>query len=132
MALNRFQLLPGSAGNGYGSRKNLRGTQTSARLRTKLFRLNYGDHACSFYDNRKEEDEVITSFVRAGLAKANLCACVLDDRTIEDVSAELTKCGIDVDLEVKKGALRFVNRSEWQKQSEFDIESMTRSMKKML
>jgi PAS domain S-box-containing protein len=132
MPLNRNQLLPGSAGNGYGSKRNSATTHSSVRLRTKLFRLNYGDHACSFYDNRKEQDEVITSFVRAGLAKANLCVCVLDDRTIEDVSAELTRCGIDVDLEVEKGTLRFVNRGEWQKESEFDIASMTQAMKKIL
>jgi MEDS: MEthanogen/methylotroph, DcmR Sensory domain len=41
--------------------------------------LNVGDHVCAFYRGTRERDEILQSYLGAGLVSGDMCVCVLDD-----------------------------------------------------
>ncbi|MCU1229999.1 MAG: hypothetical protein JWO97_2883 [Acidobacteria bacterium] len=74
------------------------------RVRTAIEQLGPADHVCTLYDGREEELAIAVSFVRAGLARGELCVCVVDDGG-ESILAALAAEGIDVNAEMQNGRL---------------------------
>jgi two-component sensor histidine kinase/PAS domain-containing protein len=101
-------------------------------LELKLSRLNHGDHTCSFYGDTNEQNAVLTSFVKTGLAKNNRCICVIDDQSTADFIAGLEAEGIDVRREREQGALLLIDRSHWRNPGPFEIPAMAEGVKKLL
>ena len=130
------KLTLGSSGE-YGNVAELRSKSATPlteidSLSLKLSTLRHGDHLCSFYDDAKHQDAVLMSFINAGLVAGERCICVVDDRTIEGLTAELKKIGVNVEREQAKGSLQFINRSEWRNPGEFEIATMAEGVKKVV
>src|ERR1700730_14641303 len=47
------------------------------RFRGAREHLGPADHACTLYDERDEEVAIAASYIRAGLARGELCVCVV-------------------------------------------------------
>lgn len=105
---------------------------TGEGLDKQLARLSYGDHACSFYDNAAEQEALIVSFVKEGLARGERCMYVVDDRTIEELTTGLNRAGVDASREQARGALQFINRSHWRNPGEFEIAAMAEGVKRLV
>lgn len=41
--------------------------------------LQEGDHVCAFFSKPEDRDELITSFLRAGIAQGDHCVCVTEE-----------------------------------------------------
>lgn len=79
------------------------------KVRAAIERLSPCVHACAFYGERDEEAEMSAVYVRAGLARRELCVCIVDDgreRIIDALSSE----GVEVEDELRKGRLVFFEK----------------------
>src|ERR1700687_3128125 len=74
------------------------------RVRAAIEQLGPADHVCTLYDKRDEEVAIAVSYIRAGLARGELCVCVVDDGGKSILDA-LASEGVDVDAEMRKGRL---------------------------
>jgi len=74
------------------------------RIRAAIEQLGPADHACTLYDERDEEVAIAVSYIRAGLARGELCVCVVDDGGAR-IAAALASEGVDVAAEMGKGRL---------------------------
>jgi signal transduction histidine kinase len=74
------------------------------RVRAAIEQLGPADHACTLYDERDEEVAIAASYIRAGLARGELCVCVVDDGGAR-IAAALASEGVDVGAEMGKGRL---------------------------
>jgi signal transduction histidine kinase len=74
------------------------------RVRAAIEQLGPADHVCTLYDQRDEELAIAVSYIRAGLARAELCVCVVDDGG-ESILNALASEGVDIDAEMRKGRL---------------------------
>jgi signal transduction histidine kinase len=74
------------------------------RVRAAIEQLGPADHACTLYDERDTEVAIAVSYIRAGLARGELCVCVVDDggeRIVDALASE----GVDVVGLMDKGLL---------------------------
>jgi MEDS: MEthanogen/methylotroph, DcmR Sensory domain len=54
--------------------------------------LNVGDHVCAFYNGPAERDQILQSYLGAGLVCGDMCVCVLDDaEAVAPLTAALTE-----------------------------------------
>jgi signal transduction histidine kinase len=74
------------------------------RVRAAIEQLGPADHACTLYDERDEEVAIAVSYIRSGLARGELCVCVVDDGGSR-IAAALAAEGVDVAAEMGKGRL---------------------------
>jgi signal transduction histidine kinase len=74
------------------------------RVRAAIEQLGPADHACTLYDERDEEVAIAVSYIRAGLARGELCVCVVDDGGAR-IAAALASEGVDVAAEMDNGRL---------------------------
>jgi len=65
----------------------------------QIGRLHHGDHCCLLYESPAEQLAATIPFFKEGLARGERCLYIADDRTVEEVSAGLFQCGIDVGAE---------------------------------
>src|ERR1700736_1436816 len=79
------------------------------RARAAMEQLGPADHACTLYDRRDEEVAMAVSYVRAGLARSELCVCVVDDGG-KDILDALASEGLDTGAEMRQGRLVFVEK----------------------
>jgi len=49
--------------------------------------LSVGDHVCAFYRGQSERDQILSSYLGAGLRSGDKCVCVLDDGDPEHLRA---------------------------------------------
>jgi signal transduction histidine kinase len=97
-----------------------------------LARLRHGDHACSFYDNAAEQEALVISFMKEGLARGERCVYVVDDRTVEDLISGLGRAGVDVSREQERGALQFIGKAQWRNPGDFEVTAMAEGVKKLV
>jgi hypothetical protein len=81
-------------------------------LHEPLFRFEHGDHACVFYQSEDSLTEVLLSYITEGLAKQEKCFCVQKPHIVQRVCYELRLADIEVDKEIKRGALEFHTEAE--------------------
>src|SRR5258705_10050472 len=74
------------------------------RVRAAIEQLGPADHACTLYDQRDEEVAIAVSYIRTGLARGELCVCVVDDGGKHILDALVAE-GVDIDAEMRKGRL---------------------------
>jgi len=101
-------------------------------LEKQLAKLRHGDHACSFYQDRTEQEALVSFFVHEGLARGEHCVYVVDDRTIEEVATALRRAGVDISREQRRGALQFINRAQWRNPGDFDVVAMGEGVKRLV
>ncbi len=74
--------------------------------------LQRGQHACLIYDERDEPLEIVAPFVAAGLEAGERCVYVVGEHDPVRIESSLSDIGIDVALQVERGALVLVSRWE--------------------
>ena len=74
------------------------------RVRAAIEQIGPADHVCTLYEKREEEIAIAVSYIRAGLARGELCVCVVDDGG-ESILGALASEGVDTDAEMRKGRL---------------------------
>jgi two-component system, sensor histidine kinase PdtaS len=74
----------------------------------------YGLHACHFYSDAPELEELLCGYFAAGLRNREYCIWVTAD-PIDGARARalLQQAGFDVDAEERSGALFIVDHSDW-------------------
>ena len=77
-----------------------------------LFRFQHGDHACVFYKNEDFLLEVLTPYVADGLRRHERCFCVQAPQVLKRLEMDLAFIGVNVEREIKRGALDFYTPSQ--------------------
>ena len=99
----------------------MRSTLFSApTLEEQIESLQPGDHVCVISQGESLTRTVIVPFVRRCLARKEMCLYAIGERTEEDVVAELTQAGIDVEQAHQQGALTLLKSREYMPLEEFD------------
>jgi PAS domain-containing protein len=101
-------------------------------LEKQLARLSHGDHACSFYNSAAEQEALVISFMKEGLARGERCVYVVDDRTVEELTTGLNRAGVDVSREQGRGALQFISRAQWRNPGEFEVAAMAEGVRRLV
>jgi AcrR family transcriptional regulator len=50
---------------------------------------SHGDHVCAFYHGPRERDEILVSYLDAGLKSGDKCICIVDSVAPEEIRAQL-------------------------------------------
>jgi signal transduction histidine kinase len=79
------------------------------RVRAAIEQIGPADHVCTLYDDRDDEVAIAVSYIRAGLDRGEFCVCVVDDGG-ESIFDELASAGVDIDAEMRKGRLSFLEK----------------------
>jgi len=79
---------------------------------TSLEELKVGDHVCCLYESEEEFSEVIIPFVKNGLVKGEKIFYLADSNTAERVLDLLRKEGLDVEIYLTSGQLKFLTAKE--------------------
>lgn len=80
--------------------------------RPPLFRFKHGDHACIFYQSEDSLMEVLTPYILEGLRKNERCFGAQKPQVLQRLFEGLRARGVDVDREVRRGALEFHTENE--------------------
>jgi signal transduction histidine kinase len=79
------------------------------RIREAIEQIGPADHVCMLYNHRDEEVAIAVAYIRAGLDRGEFCVCVVDDGR-EIIFDELASAGVDVNAEMRKGRLVFLEK----------------------
>jgi PAS domain S-box-containing protein len=82
--------------------------------------LQPGDHVCAISSGASMAHSVVVPFVRRCLARKEMCFYAVGERSVEDVVAELTQAGIDVDRSREEGSLTLLRSHEFMPLETFD------------
>jgi hypothetical protein len=82
-------------------------------LEEQIESLQPGDHVCVISRDASQTNSVIVPFVRRCLARKEMCFYAIGERAPEDVAAELTQAGIDVEQAHEEGALTLLRNREF-------------------
>jgi PAS domain S-box-containing protein len=89
-------------------------------LEEQIESLQPGDHVCVISRGSPQTRSVIVPFVRRCLARKEMCFYAIGERAPEDVAAELTQAGIDVEQAREEGALTLLRNREFMPLEKFD------------
>jgi PAS domain S-box-containing protein len=89
-------------------------------LEEQIESLQPGDHLCAISSGASTAHLVAVPFVRRCLARKEMCFYVVGERAVEDVIAELTLAGIDVEQASESGALTLLRGREYMPLEKFD------------
>src|ERR1700688_2058116 len=90
-------------------------------LEEQIESLQPGDHVCVISRGESLIRAVIVPFVRRCLARGEMCFYAIGERTVEDVAAELTQAGIDVEKARAQGALTLLESHEFMPLDKFEV-----------
>ena len=79
-----------------------------------------GDHILLIYEDSTALAAFSVPFIKQGLAKREQCLYVVDDLTLVDVTRALAAEGVDVEREIERGSLVFLNAQEFYTLPGFD------------
>jgi DcmR-like sensory protein len=82
--------------------------------------LQRGDHVCVISGGTSLVHSVIVPFVRRCLARKEMCLYAIGERAVEDLAAELTQAGIDLEQAREEGGLVLLRNREFMPFEEFD------------
>lgn len=80
--------------------------------RSALFQFKQGDHACVFYRSENSLMEILSPYVAEGLRKGERCFGAQKASTLKRLFYDLRFLGIDVEREIRRGALEFHTEDE--------------------
>jgi DcmR-like sensory protein len=89
-------------------------------LEQQIESLRRGDHVCVIHRGQSLTRSVIAPFVRRCLARKEMCIYSIGERAKEDVAAELTAAGIDVEKAIEQGALTLLTSRQYMPLEKFD------------
>ena len=89
-------------------------------LEEQIESLQPGDHVCAITSGAAVAHSVVVPFVRRCLARKEMCFYAVGERGVEDVVAELTQAGIDVEQARERGALTLLRGREYMPFEKFD------------
>jgi len=89
-------------------------------LEEQIDSLQPGDHVCAIWSGVSLAHSVVVPFVRRCLARREMCFYAIGERAEEDVVAELTQAGIDVEPAREQGALMLLSAREYMPLEKFD------------
>ena len=89
-------------------------------LEEQIESLQPGDHVCAITSGSPLARSVVVPFVRRCLARKEMCFYAVGERAMEDVVAELTQAGIDVEQARERGALTLLSGREYMPLEKFD------------
>ena len=89
-------------------------------LEEQIESLQAGDHVCVISRDASQTNSVIIPFVRRCLARKEMCFYAIGERALDDVVAELTQAGIDVEQARERGGLTLLSSREYMPLKEFD------------
>jgi PAS domain S-box-containing protein len=89
-------------------------------LEEQIESLQPGDHVCAIISGGAATGSVAVPFVRRSLARKEMCFYAIGQRAVEDVVAELTQAGIDVEQARERGALALLSSREYIPLDKFD------------
>ncbi len=89
-------------------------------LEEQIESLQPGDHVCVISSGAAVVRSVIVPFVRRCLARKEMCFYATGERAVEDVVAELTQAGINVEQARERGALTLLSSREYMPLKKFD------------
>ena len=71
------------------------------------------DHVVLFYTNPEDKNEVLFTYLKAGLERKEAAAYVASQQSPEQTKQAMRKFGIDVDKYEQKGALKVMDYKDW-------------------
>ncbi len=80
--------------------------------RSALFQFKQGDHACLFYRSQESLLEILSPYVADGLRRGERCFGAQSASTVKRLFYDLRFLGIDVEREIRRGALEFHTEGE--------------------
>jgi formate hydrogenlyase transcriptional activator len=89
-------------------------------LEEQIDSLQPGDHVCAISSGVPVVHSVVVPFVRRCLARNEMCFYAIGERAPEDVVAELSRAGIDVEQAIERGALTLLSSREYMPLEKFD------------
>ena len=89
-------------------------------LEEEIESLQPGDHVCVITRRSPPFPDVIVPFVRRCLARREMCFYAIGNRAVEEVIAELTQAGINVEQAHEQGALTLLSSREYMPLEKFD------------
>ena len=89
-------------------------------LEEQIESLQPGDHVCTISSGASAPHSVVVPFLRRCLARKEMCFYVVGERAVEDVLAELTQAGIDVERSREEGSLTLLRSREFMPLETFD------------
>ena len=90
------------------------------KARKAVERLNPSVHACAFYGERGEEVTMAAAYVRAGLARDELCVCIVDDGRQLILDA-LSSEGVDTAVALRERRLLFFEKQRARQMTTLDM-----------
>jgi hypothetical protein len=100
------------------------------QLKQKLSLLQRGDHSCFIYNNKEDQLAVVVPFLIIGLERNEKNVFLADPLTLIEAKEAIAQAGIDVDAEIKRGALNFVSERNYLENGKFYPQSMLRFLEK--
>jgi PAS domain S-box-containing protein len=89
-------------------------------LEEQIESLEPGDHVCVISSGAPVAPSVVVPFVRRCLARREMCFYAIGERALEDVVAELTQAGINVEQAREQAALTLLGAREYMPLEKFD------------
>src|SRR3989442_2505781 len=89
-------------------------------LREQWGELRPGDHIAFIYEDSAELTSFAARLIKDGLARGERCVYVVDDLEAPEVTEALVKSGVDVNLQIERGALVLVTAKEYNALPRFD------------
>ena len=77
-----------------------------------LFQFRHGDHVCVFYRTEDALMEILTPYICEGLRNGERCFCVQSNEVVRRLDYDLRYLGVNVEREVKRGALQFYTEND--------------------
>ncbi|HXG55051.1 MAG TPA: MEDS domain-containing protein, partial [Vicinamibacterales bacterium] len=87
--------------------------------------VGQGDHLCMYYDSTEQRSAVVAEYVRLGLEKNERCLCVADEQALPGIVLALSRAGVEVPHERRRGRLLLLSPRDAHLQGgRFDAEGM--------
>jgi len=101
------------------------GEKNSEPLIEAIEQLSPHDHLCLIYKTREEQFSAVVPYILIGLERGEKCTYIADDNTAAEVMDAMHAGGIDVDSNIKSGALVILSKKDaYLKQGSFDPDWM--------
>ena len=85
---------------------------TERELEREISRVTSGSHLCLVYDSVEEQLAAVVPYVKAGLARGERCVYIADDRSVAEIELALSRAGVDVAHELRRGALLILTKRD--------------------
>jgi len=94
--------------------------------------LKPGNHICCFYEDEKEHEELVSSYIKHGLEKGEKVVYILDKHDLDSVKGYLEKVQVDVEHYTQKDQLVFYHSQDtYTKNGCFEPDLMIKDLEKI-